>query len=345
MKPEFIILTVVLIAAGFLLFLFIAKILSKRKETIPQTERQFLQDFGAVKAQLSTMQSSVSQQNQAIQEIKGLVSEELKHQDRLHTNIQNTSSLVERLKTEYETRKNMDDENRRSLQRLEEIIAGTKSKGIAGENILKEALAVFPHDMIVNNFRIKGKEVEFGLLLPNNKIIPIDSKWPSTDLIDSLSREKDIAQKSKIKNSIEKELSRRVNEVAQYIDVSTTMPWAVCAIPDGVYAICSGAHFDAHKKNVILISYSMLVPYLLTHIRLYQQYSSTIDLEYLYHALSEINSNLNEMTQILENSVVRAGKMITNASDDLRQLISSSRGCVLSVQSKKTEEKELKQEV
>ncbi len=169
---------------------------------------------------------------------------------------------------------------------------------------------------------------------------PIDSKWPSTDLIESLSKEQNGDERIRIKNSIEKELSRRVAEVSQYIDASATMPWAICAVPDGVYSVCSTAHFDAYKKNVILISYSMLVPYLLTHIRLYQQYSKTVDLEYLYHALSEIDKNLNSMNETLENYIEKAAIMITNASSKLRQSINSSHNSVNSIQSKKPEEEQ-----
>ncbi|MGH7658244.1 MAG: DNA recombination protein RmuC, partial [Gemmatimonadales bacterium] len=74
-----------------------------------------------------------------------------------------------------------------SVRRLETVIAGTQSKGAAGENILEQIFANLPQEWQVRDFKIGGKSCEFGLRLPSNLILPIDSKWPATDLLERYS--------------------------------------------------------------------------------------------------------------------------------------------------------------
>lgn len=71
-----------------------------------------------------------------------------------------------------------------SVRRLEAVIAGTQAKGAAGENILEAVFAKLPAEWQVRNFKVAGKAVEFGLRLPNNLILPIDSKWAATSLLE-----------------------------------------------------------------------------------------------------------------------------------------------------------------
>ncbi|MBI4335743.1 MAG: DNA recombination protein RmuC, partial [Candidatus Omnitrophica bacterium] len=263
------------------------------------------------------MQDKIIKQERSVEELKAMLSTGAKLQDKLTEHAQNTMTTIGMMRTELEARlearKDHDDANRQSLKRLEEIIAGTKSKGIAGENILSEAIRVLPPEMITRQFRINGKEVEFGLVLPNKKVVPIDSKWPSTQLLDELSAETDESAKSKLRDRIEKELMRRVQEVSQYIDTSLTIPWAIAAVPDGVYNMCHNIRFDAFKKHVILISYGMTLPYLLSLFSIHLQYSGAIDKENLSNYLIEIERNLRGMLDVLDNKLQKSKAMLESA--------------------------------
>jgi DNA anti-recombination protein RmuC len=63
------------------------------------------------------------------------------------------------------------------VRRLSTVLAGGTSKGRAGENVLREHLAELPPGMLVTDFRVNGRVVEFGLLLPDGRRLPVDSKW------------------------------------------------------------------------------------------------------------------------------------------------------------------------
>lgn len=271
------------------------------------------------------LQDKIVKQERSVEELKHMLTTGGRVQDKLTEHAQNTLATIGMMRTALETRlearKEHDEANRKSLKRLEEIIAGTKSKGIAGENILSEAIRALPPEMITRQFRINGKEVEFGLVLPNKKIVPIDSKWPSTQVLDELSAETDEAAKLKLRDRVEKELMRRVQEVSQYIDTSLTIPWAIAAVPDGVYNMCHNIRFDAFKKHVILISYGMTLPYLLSLFSIHLQYSGAIDKENLSNYLIEIERNLKGMLDVLDNKLQKSKAMLESAIAEYRAYI------------------------
>jgi DNA recombination protein RmuC len=297
------------------------KLLKPPKPEISLPElMKVLADVGALKATLQTVEGG---------------------QRDLSLSIKETQRVTDSIKTDYDSRKRFFEELHSSFERMEQTISGTKRRGEAGENILQDILKSFPPQMIARGFRIGGKEVEFALVLSNEKVVPLDSKWAAQELLKQFAQEPDPQQQLAIGVKIENEINKRVSEVAQYIDPARTVPWAVAAIPDAAFAICRRAHLDAYRRGVIVIPYSLVVPYLLTLFNLHLQYAGTIDVENLQQYILNIKRQLEEMENILENSIVRAIKMISNAASEYRQALGSIRGNLLNLQPPKanTDEK------
>lgn len=327
-----------IIVMSAILILFLMK---GKKDMFSKEGLGLVSDVGALKSLLATVENNQKMHSQVIQELKDLMHSDSRVSDKIQLNLENTLRTIEGVKQHYEASKKVEEENFRSLKRLENIIAGTKSKGIAGENILREALSIFPPDMLQTNFKVKGKEVEFGLVLSNKKVMPIDSKWPSTELLETLAKEEDEQERERITNQVRKEVIKRVSEVNQYLDPNTTAPWAIAAIPDSAYSLCKDAHLAAYSKNVILVSYSMLLPYLLMFFSLHLQYASSIDVENLTHYLIDIKRNLEQMSEILENKIEKAQTMLTNASSEYRQIIGSIKGSISSMETQRPQTQQL----
>src|ERR1051326_1249377 len=85
-----------------------------------------------------------------------------------------TQTLLEGMRAVFVSRQQLEEDARRSLRRLEAVIARSAGRGPAGENILEESLRHLPPDMVQRNVWIGGRVVEFGLTLPGGKILPID---------------------------------------------------------------------------------------------------------------------------------------------------------------------------
>ena len=221
---------------------------------------------------------------------------------------------------------------------MDEIIAGTSAKGISGEEVLRETFKKLPAEMIETNFSVGGKQVEFALVLPNQKRLPIDSKWPAGNLLLELEKETSPKRKKEIIEEIERETIRRVKEVRQYIDPNITWSQAIAAVPDSVYSVCRQAHLRARENDVILMPYSMVLPLILYMYRLHLQYAISIDMENLKNHLISISRNLDEMESILENKIYRGATMVQNAYLDYKQMISKIRASLQELQIKELKE-------
>ena len=274
------------------------------------------------------------QQARDIEEIKKAVFLGSQMQNHLKIGLEKTRDLLEDLKTREEVRKEREREFLERIKRMDEIIAGTSAKGISGEEILRETFKKLPPEMIEFNFPVRGKIVEFALVLPNGKKLPIDSKWPAGNLLTTLEKETSQEKRKEIIEEIDKEVTRRIKEVKQYIDPTLTWSQAIAALPDSVYSVCRDAHLKAREENVILIPYSMVLPLLLYMYRLHLQYAVSIDVENLQNHLLAISKELDEMENILENKIYRGATMISNAYSEYRQLIGRVRSSIVELKGK-----------
>ncbi len=189
-------------------------------------------------------------------------------------------------------------------------------------------LKQFPAGMIEQGFRIDGKEVEFALVLPNGCRLPLDSKWTAAELLRQLVEVEAGPEADALAGEIEKNVLRRAKEAKQYIRPPDTLPWALVAVPDPAYAVCRSAHLEAYREGVILLPYSLTVPYLLSLYQLHLQYAGEVDLERIHSALIQIERRLSEFESTLENSVARATTMLQNAYGELKRLVADVRGVV-----------------
>lgn len=280
------------------------------------------------------------QQAQDIQEIKEKLLLGTQLQDHLKNGIERTKDLLEDLKRADLLRQQKEAEFLERIKRVDEIIAGTSTKGLSGEEILRETFKRLPPEMIETNFTVSGKTVEFALVLPNNKRLPIDSKWPAGELILELEKESSPKKRKEIIEEIEKETIKRVKEVTQYIDPVVTWSQAIAAVPDSVYSVCREAHLKAREQDVILMPYSMVLPLLLYMYRLHLQYAMSIDMENLQNHLISITRNLDEMEDVLENKIARGTTMVSNAYLEYKQMISKIRASLSELQLRKPKEPE-----
>src|ERR1700688_3148864 len=251
----------------------------------------------------------------------------------LRERLTQTQSVVEGLRSAITARQPVEDEARASLRRLESVIAGSSTRGAAGENILEEALKHLPPEMLQRNVWVGGKVVELALRLPGGKLLPMDSKWVSSGALEQLADPAlDAPRRAQLTAQVEREVERRVREVSQYIDPATTSPFALAVIPDAAYDVCRGAIVGAHKRHVMVVGYAMALPYLLTLYQLHLQFARTVDMEKLQSALIDVERHLDTLESVLENKLQRAVTMLQNAYGEGKQVSARIRASTQSVQ-------------
>ena len=251
----------------------------------------------------------------------------------LRERLTQTQSVVEGLRSALSARQPVEDEARASLRRLESVIAGSSTRGAAGENILEEALKALPPEMLQRNVWVGGKVVELALRLPGGKLLPIDSKWVSSAALEQLAEPGlDAPRRAQLTAQVEREVERRVREVSQYIDPATTSPFVLAVIPDAAYDVCRGAIVGAHQRHVMVVGYAMALPYLLTLYQLHLQFARSVDMEKLQSALIDVERHLDTLESVLENKLQRAVTMLQNAYGEGKQVSARIRASTQSVQ-------------
>ncbi|MDR7548782.1 MAG: DNA recombination protein RmuC [Armatimonadota bacterium] len=244
----------------------------------------------------------------------------------LARDIQEARRVIEEIKTVQAARREHERALHQAVECIEAVMAGRERRGEAGEQIVAAALRQLPASMVEQGFKVNGKAVEFTLVLPGGRRLAIDSKWTAGDLLQRLAETSPGPEADALADEIERCVARRAREVAQYVSPPTTLPWAVVAVPDPAYAVCRKAHLEAYRAGVIVLPYSLTVPYLLTLYQMHLQYAGSVDAERLGIALTQMERHLEALDRTLENSVARAITMLENAYGDLKRGTGDLRG-------------------
>lgn len=229
---------------------------------------------------------------------------------------------LEQLKAREDERKAREEESWQTLHRVAAVLSGGQRTGRAGENVLREALAHLPPSMVVTDFRVNGRVVEFGLVLPDGRRLPVDSKWPADRELQALQEATEPAERDRLVRLIERTVLERAREVCGYRDPSVTAPVGVAAVPDAAYAVLRRAHAEAYRQGVIVIPYSMALPVVLFLYSIVSRYGAAGDVQ---ACLVDLGAALDGMESTLENKLARASTMLANGSEEMRGQVGKAR--------------------
>lgn len=294
---------------------------------------QRLEDVGALKGKVDVVASAQENLHQSLTllqtALKGLETRVVETtgsvKDSVLKDFQEARTVLQAIKTELEARKQLENQLQESTRRIETVLVGGRSRGMAGENILAEAFKQFPPQIVESNFKVRGRVVEYALVLSDGKRVPIDSKWPAQELMEKLEMESDSRKRDELIREIEQVVLNKVKEVTKYIDPSVTTPWAIAALPDSAFAVCRDVHLQAFKNKVVLMPFSLTMVYLLSLYQLHLQYCRSVDVERLESYLTQMEQALNQLDKKLEDSIYRGATMIDNAYRDCKKLVSDLR--------------------
>lgn len=214
------------------------------------------------------------------------------------------------------------DQLTQELGDVSSTLTGRRS-GMAGENILREALSRFPPEWV----RSPYYDVEFGFVLFDRRVIPVDSKFSGAELLEQLGATEDDGEKIEISQQIERQVLSRAKEVAKYIDPHATTSVAICSIPDSAYSLLRRAHLQSYiDHRVIIVPYSMTVPYLLSLYDLHLKTIGQIDEACLETFVDSIEQAVKALKDTLENKVKEANARLGNAYRECVQAVSTIEG-------------------
>lgn len=286
--------------------------------------QQRLTNLGAIQQDLGSLKTSVAglPSNDILSEIQSrLATIERRVPNTLSTDLSNIETKLTTIASDPKV-----GEVHEATGRLLTLLAGGKGRGSAGEFLVGEMLKPLPPTMLERDFKVGGKTVEFALILPNSKRLPLDSKWTAADLLEKLEKETDVGIQQKLINEIERTVLQKAAEVAKYRNPAVTADIGIAAIPDTAYRACRKAHSQAYEDySVLVVPYSMVAPYVLALYNIHLKYGQAIELSNLQEYLSVIEQAVKTIDSDLEGRVKEAGTRVNNAYDSIKNALARIR--------------------
>lgn len=249
----------------------------------------------------------------------------------LNQTLQDVRIETAKLSAGFQNRVEVDTRIAQSIKRLETVMAGSATVGGGAENIVEEYLSLLPPEWQTRNYQVGNKTVEFGLRLPNGLVLPIDSKWVGANLLDKLNGSENPDERKKLRAKIEKQVVNKAREVQKYINPEITTPYGVAVVPDAVYNLCPSVNVSTLKFNVTVISYSLLIPYLLLVFQTTLAASRTVDMAKVGLYLQTLEKSLSEISSELEGRYAKGLTMLTNSRDRMQQHLSKANNALVSI--------------
>jgi DNA recombination protein RmuC len=212
-----------------------------------------------------------------------------------------------------------------SLRRLETVVAGSASRGAAGESILARALGQLPPDLLETNAAFGGRVVEYALRLPDGRLLPIDSKWTSAGALERLETTEDAGLRRRLLDQIARDVRTRIRDMEKYLDPERTLSLGILAVPDAVHSAVPETHGEGWRAGVLVVPYSLALPFVLALYRFAVRLGAAPDDKELGAHVAHLAESLRRMDETVEGRMSRALVQLGNARDDLRTSIAGAR--------------------
>ena len=108
----------------------------------------------------------------------------------------------------------------------------------------------------------------------------------------------------------------------------------VAAVPDAVYQLSRNVHAQAYRRGVVLLPYSLAVPYALSLMILIGRFGGALDTSNVKAALAKVEETLAQLDDSLESHMSRGLTMLTNAVQNQRSGIIACKSTVAALRAR-----------
>lgn len=236
-------------------------------------------DLSTKSALLQSLTTQVTEMKGKFDAYEKLREQKEKDTEKLHNEKDKRyQDFMESTKKFFETQENIRKENeeKRDLQltkfssvidAFNRTIHGTKTRGIAGEDLLRACLAEsIKAKIIKTSLRTENGEVEFAWNLGDGKYIPIDSKLPEiSKIMQTITDETQQSEKNKIRKDLIEKLKIEIKRVTKYQNQPNTINKCLLCVPNAAIEFAPEIIELGAAHGVLLCSYEQvfLIGYIL----------------------------------------------------------------------------------
>src|SRR5204863_5671027 len=135
----------------------------------------------------------------------------------------------------------------------------------------------------------------------------------------------DPTERRKLVEQIVRDTRSKIREVTKYLDPERTLSLALLAVPDAVYAAAPEAHGEGYREGVLVVPYSLALPYVLALYRLVVRFGCAVDTDQLASRLRQLEEILRRSADEVESRLSRGLVQAENARDALRDNLLEAR--------------------
>ena len=265
---------------------------------------------------------------------KKLKSSDLSQQSGLATQISEMKGEIKGIFTEIEKSRDRSEDKRdaklqdmsNTIDSFNRTISGTKTRGMVGESILKEALKNSSKAGVVKTeLKIGSKNVEFAWYLGDGKYIPIDSKLPDiVPLVSQYENSKNTEEQKLLSKKIKDKVAKEILNIQKYQNQTNTIDNCILVIPPSILDMSPELVGIGKDSNVFVCSYKDVFP--IAHIleEQYRRFNEEGDIGEYKKTIKQLDSILDKVISKTE-TLDRAIKQISNANDEIKDEVAKGK--------------------
>ncbi|ONN28098.1 recombinase RmuC [Thermosipho affectus] len=240
--------------------------------------------------------------------------------------------LIEQGKSREEIEKRRDaqiEDMKRMISIFTKAVSGTKTRGITGEILLKDAIKEsIKVGLIKANLKTENGEVEFAWDLGDGKYIPIDSKLPDIfEILEKYNEEEDINLREKLKKEIINKVKKEIQRIQKYQNLVNTIDSCILVVPESILDLAPELIEMGKENKVYICSYKDVFVVAHTLQDRYVKLNEEGDIG-KYKQIIETLIQLLEQISKKTDTIERALTTIRNANEDIRKGVAKGKNTV-----------------
>lgn len=273
---DFEILVLIVIVAGFVvLYYFLRQMFAQQSDgdmsklvdevfgrsaekIAEQSKRLLAGDRDAIKIDLANKQQMLEGLVARLQKDLSVRQDEIRNleKDRSHKFAEIVTSLTENRK--------LTSELAQSTEQLAKVLSNNQARGEWGERIIEDLLRV---NGLIEGVHFAKQAQQLGgtarpditLLLPNDRVVPVDVKFPYAD-IQKLASSKSSTERAQLVKQLRTNIKAKIAKVAEYIQPdANTLDYAILFVPNEMVFSFLNQKFpevldEALRQRVIIVS-------------------------------------------------------------------------------------------
>ena len=212
-----------------------------------------------------TIKVDLENKHKQLEKLVGRIEAELERRDKELVQLEKArSQQFGELKKQLEDQRRVSEKLEVSTRELQKVLASNQKRGAWGERIIEDllessGLVKGTHWVAQTKLGKTEYRPDITLLLPHDRVVPVDVKFPFTAL-QNLSTSDDKEARKRYKDQFKRDIKAKVDQVAKYISPeSGTLDYAILFVPnEAVFAYINQDFPDmvdyAISKRVLMVS-------------------------------------------------------------------------------------------